>query len=541
MYRQRLTVALASLAAAAVLQGLTAVWSLGLADAQVQRGRVASDIQLGFAELAGSKQRLRIWLAQQQQNQGSTDTATRDRLLLAMQTDLQRLQALALRSAELDTGPAARQHQLQRQDALTVLSSTVRDLALALRQEAAPAATAKPADTRQAFEAAVPLFDRFDGRDLSRLLSESVAREAQAVRDKRAAADTALRWMRGLWLGSAASLALAAVLLGAYFTRALRKPLDDLASGAQALQRGELGHRIPLSGRDEFAAVAQGMNTMAAELALHRQREAQTREGLESQVQARTAELQQALDALRQADVQRRQLFADISHELRTPTTVIRGEAEVSLRGAIKPVDEYRAALQRIVDTARQLGLVIDDLLTMARSDVDALALNRAPLDARAPLQDAVAQATALAHDHGVQLQVLHWPAEPQALVGDAQRLRQLGLVLLDNAVRYSRPGGLVRVQARPLPASSAVLAFEVMDDGIGIPADELPHVFERNFRGRQARSHRADGSGLGLAIARTLARAHGGDITIDSPPGRGTRVTLRLPLSAPFSGAPAP
>ncbi len=540
MYRQRLTVALASLAAAAVLQGVTAVWSLGLADTQVQRGRVASDIQLGFAELAGSKQRLRIWLAQQQQTQGATDTATRDRLLLAMQTDLERLQALASRAAELDTTPAARQHQLQRQDALKVLSSTVRDLALALRQLQVPAA-ANPADTRQAFEAAVPLFDRFDGRDLSRLLRESVAREAQAVRDKRVAADAALRWMRGLWLGSAATLALAALLLGAYFTRALRKPLDELASGAQALKRGELGHRIPLSGRDEFAAVAQSMNTMASELALHRQREAQAREGLESQVQARTAELQQALDALRQADVQRRQLFADISHELRTPTTVIRGEAEVSLRGAIKPVDEYRAALQRIVDTARQLGLVIDDLLTMARSDVDALALNRAPLDARAPLQDAVAQATALAHDHGVQLQVLHWPAEPQALVGDAQRLRQLGLVLLDNAVRYSRPGGLVRVQAQQLPGGAPMLAFEVMDDGIGIPADELPHVFERNFRGRQARSHRADGSGLGLAIARTLAQAHGGDISIDSRPGHGTRVTLRLPLSAPFSGAPAP
>jgi two-component system, OmpR family, sensor kinase len=541
MYRQRLTVALASLAAAAVLQGLSAVWSLGLADAQIQRGRVASDIQLGFAELAGNKQRLRIWLVQRQldeQQGGDGDTTTRDRLLLAMQADLLGLRDKALRAAALDDSPAARQHQVQRHDALTVLESTVRDLALALRQADTPASAA---GARQALDAAALLFDRFNGRDLTRLLSDSVAREAQAVRDKRLAADAALRWMRGLWLGSAATLALAALLLGAYFTRALRKPLDDLASGAQALQRGELGHRIPLSGRDEFAAVAQGMNAMAAELTLHRQREAQAREGLESQVQARTAELQQALDALRQADVQRRQLFADISHELRTPTTVIRGEAEVSLRGAIKPVDEYRAALQRIVDTARQLGLVIDDLLTMARSDVDALALNRAPLDARAPLHDAVAQATALAHDHGVQLQVLSWPAEPQALVGDAQRLRQLGLVLLDNAVRYSRPGGLVRVQAQLLPGSAPMLVFEVMDDGIGIPADELPHVFERNFRGRQARSHRADGSGLGLAIARTLARAHGGDITIDSPPGHGTCVTLRLPLSAPFSGAPSP
>jgi signal transduction histidine kinase len=118
-------------------------------------------------------------------------------------------------------------------------------------------------------------------------------------------------------------------------------------------------------------------------------------------VAARTAELKGALQALRQADARRRQLFADISHELRTPTTAIRGEAEITLRGRDREAAEYRAALQRIVETSRQLGAVIDDLLAMARSDIDALALARRPIDLAEPLAEALAQAAPLAAERG--------------------------------------------------------------------------------------------------------------------------------------------
>lgn len=535
MFRTRLTIALAVLAAAAVLQGAAAVWSIGQAETQVLRGRVASDIQLGFAELAGNKQRLKIWLARKQFD-GEADASVRDHLLAEMQRNLSELDALAQRAVALDDTPTGRTRQAQRHDALAVLHRSVDELATSLRGSA-PLGDAR--DARDAWAAAAALFDISDGRDLRSLLAESVAREAQAVAEKRAAADRSLAWLRGLWLATAATIALAALLLSAHFTRGLRRPLEALHAGANALRRGELAHRIPLTGRDEFAAVAEGMNLMAAELAEHRQREADARQGLEAQVQSRTAELQQALQALTQADTRRRQLFADISHELRTPTTVIRGEAEITLRGGDKPAEDYRAALGRIVDTSRQLGLVIDDLLTMARSDTDALALQRTPLDLSTPLAEALDQAAALAHERGVQVQPAPLPEGPLPLLGDAQRLRQLLLVVLDNAVRYSRTGGVVRTRVLRLPGPQPRCQVEVVDNGIGIAADELPHVFDRNFRGRQARSHRADGSGLGLAIGQALARAHGGELQVASRPGQGTTVTLSLPLRAGI-GSPA-
>jgi signal transduction histidine kinase len=157
------------------------------------------------------------------------------------------------------------------------------------------------------------------------------------------------------------------------------------------------------------------------------------------------------------------------------------------------------------------------------------------------PLDEALEQARALAHERSVQVQA-DPPGEALPLLGDPQRLRQLLTVLLDNAVRYSHAGGSVRARVRRVADAkgTAQAELQVADDGIGIPADELPHVFDRNFRGERARRHRADGSGLGLAIGAALARAHGGEIRIDSRSGAGTTVTLCLPLLSQGAAAPA-
>jgi signal transduction histidine kinase len=531
MFRRRLTLALSLLAAAVVLQGLAAATALGVAERQVLRGRVASDIQLGFAELSASKQRLRTWVAQHQQNAGA-DPATRDRLLADMRSKLQGLQGMALAAATLDDSPAAQAEHRQRQDALAVLGDSLAELKLAV-------GAAEPlragADASQAWQALSAVFDQSQGRDLRALLTNSLAREAAAVAREREAADAALARMRLLWLAMAGTLALGALGAAWYFGRALRRPLEGLSQGALALQQGQWQHRIPEQGKDEFSTVARSMNAMAAELQQHQLREQQQRHELESLVAERTAELSQALQALQQADARRRQLFADISHELRTPTTAIRGEAEVTLRGSERPADEYRAALRRIVETSRQLGQVIDDLLAMARSDTDVLALLRRPLDLAEPLAQAVAQACALAHSHGVAVEAAALAPGQAVVLGDTQRLRQLLLVLLDNAVRYSLPGGQVQVQVQALQQGGlAHWCITVSDQGIGIPAQELPQVFERHFRGRQARLQRPDGSGLGLPIARALALAHGGQLELHSS-GPGTTARLLLPAADPL------
>ncbi len=534
MFRRRLSIALGLLAAAAVLEGLGAAAALGIAERQVERGRVASDIRTAFVELSATKQRLRTWVAQRQQGAGA-DAEARERLQRDMRRTLERLEALSASAIALDDSAATRSEHLRRQDALAVLRTSVAEMEQAVN---AAQPLAPGADAQQAWQALSAVFDRSQGRDVRQLIADSMDREADAVARERAAADASLAWMRGFWLAMAATLAVLAVAAALHFTRALRRPLDLLSAGAQALRQGRLQHRIPLDGADEFSAVARSVNGMAAELEVHRAREAQQRQLLEAQVDARTAELREALQALSQADLRRRQLFADVSHELRTPTTAIRGEAEITLRGADREAHEYKSALRRIVDTSRQLGSVIDDLLAMARTDIDALSLVKRPLDLAETVRDAVMQATALGAGRAIRLQAEEPLSERCSVSGDAQRLRQLLLILLDNAVRYSPDGSTVRLRLLPPTATRPHGIVEVEDEGIGIAPHELSQVFERHFRGDAARRQRPDGSGLGLAIAQALARAHGGRVELSSLPGQGTVARLLLPACPPEAGA---
>lgn len=535
MFRKRLTVALGVLAVAALLQGGVSLWALQAASEKVYRGRVASDVLAGFLELYGTKQRLRAWLSQSLLG-APVDPQLREKLQNDMAVTLASLDAMAVLAAELDGDRNALQAEHhQRQEDLVVLHQSLDELRTAMASVQPQPLNANPVAV---WSEITRVFDVSQGRDLRSLLDRNIAREKAALVRDRAAADSSLALVRTLALGAATSLALAAALLALYFARALRQPLEELSTGVEALQRGELQHRIPDHRHDEFSRFAQRVNTMAAEIAHHREREVQARHRLEDLVQARTAELEEALQTLRQLEARRRQMFADISHELRTPTTVIRGEADIALRGQDKPAEYYQGAMQRIVSSAKQLGGVIDDLLTMARNDIDTLALHRTPLDVAEPLQDAVEQARALGREHRVQVEYTS-PAKSSCwrLLGDAQRLRQLFTLLLHNAVRYSHSAGRVQVQAASVADANGAAQWQlrVTDHGIGISADDLPRVFERNFRGENARLHRADGSGLGLGlpIAAMLAHAHGGRIDIDSQPGQGTTVSLWLPLLA--------
>jgi len=259
---------------------------------------------------------------------------------------------------------------------------------------------------------------------------------------------------------------------------------------------------------------------------------------LEEQVASRTAELSSALQSLREAEVRRRQLFADISHELRTPTTAIRGEAQVTLRAADSSVDDYRSSLRRIEEAARQLGLAMDDLLTMARSDIEAMSLRRVSVDLADVLDEVVSQGEAIARTAHVKLTHEPWPGN-LVVLGDGDRLRQLLLTLVDNAIRYSREGQPVSLEARRVENGGSRVEVIVRDRGIGISEEELPRVFDRNHRAPNAKRFRSDGSGLGLPIARALARGHGGEVTLSSEVDRGTVATLTLPLAAANAEAP--
>jgi heavy metal sensor kinase len=222
------------------------------------------------------------------------------------------------------------------------------------------------------------------------------------------------------------------------------------------------------------------------------------------------------------------QFTADASHDLRTPLALIRTSAELALRRP-RSDSEYREALARILATSEETSELIEQLLMLARADANVAQLKLEPTDLHPVLEAAGQKANVLASAKslGFSQSLIHI-ARP--VVANEAALERLFLSVLDNAVKYTAPGGRVALTLS-LDESRAII--EVQDTGIGIAAKDLPHVFERFYRADQARSRETRGSGLGLSIAKWIAESHNGSIDLESTPGQGTKVTIRLPLLA--------
>lgn len=220
--------------------------------------------------------------------------------------------------------------------------------------------------------------------------------------------------------------------------------------------------------------------------------------------------------------------FADISHELRTPITVIRGEAEVTLRGKVKPIDEYRQVLERIIRLSGQLEKLVNDLLFLARSESGSLEMNLHPVNVQKILREAAADAQVLANKKGITLE---FPVQdnPVMIQADPQRLRQAFFIIMDNAIQYTKAGGKVKVRSKKNGKYNHIV---IADNGIGIPAENMDLVFNRFYRVPNRNGHRSQGTGLGLSIAKWITEAHNGSIAIVSSLGEGTEVKIALPLS---------
>ena len=308
----------------------------------------------------------------------------------------------------------------------------------------------------------------------------------------------------------------------------LRTPLAELLRGTRALAEGDLSHRIAISGRDEFAHLGRSFNRMADDLQSHQKALESAHANLEAVVEERTEELRQANQSLRKVDETRRAFFADISHELRTPLTIIRGEGEIALRGKNKPVAEYKSSISRIVEQAKHLSLLVNDLLFIARQGAGAARLNLQTIDLGSLLEKVCGDAKVIAHPKAVDITYANGSAQ-DFVHGDPAKLRQLFMVLLDNAVRYSNSKGAVKVD---IASSGGEVRVRVSDHGIGIAPEELDGIFERFRRGGNATELNEEGLGLGLPVAKAIVEAHKGRIEMDSRLGEGTTVMVALPAS---------
>ncbi len=297
-------------------------------------------------------------------------------------------------------------------------------------------------------------------------------------------------------------LVLLACALGSYWLAARAfAPIQRLAATARAIKAGDLHRRVMVPpARDEVQYLALTLNEM--------------------------------LDSLDQAFSRQRRFVADASHELRTPVAVIRSKTDVALLRASTQQD-YITVLQGINAEAERLGHLISDLLALARGDEGRTQFEREPVRLDLLAGAVAANADLLAAECGILLQVQ--APRPVTILGDEARLIQVVMNLLENAVRYTNPGGRVTVTVE---AQQDHALLSVRDTGIGIAPEHLPHIFERFYRADPAR-RRAGGSsssGLGLSIVEWVVHAHGGAVAVESRVGRGSSFTVTLPLTPPVA-----
>ena len=302
--------------------------------------------------------------------------------------------------------------------------------------------------------------------------------------------------------GVATVLVLAALgAMALWVVRLGVRPLAHMAETAGAIAAGDLSQRVEHADeRTEAGQLGTALNAMLEQIEVAFDERAATEERL-------------------------RQFVADASHELRTPLTSIRGYAELWRAGGLRDTGEIGEAMRRMEQEARRMGLLVDDLLLLARLD-QGRPLETAPLAFDRLVDDAVRDARAVEPDRPIDLAV-----EPATVVGDDHRLRQVVGNLLANARVHTPPGTAVHVSLR---TAGDRVRLEVADDGPGLGPEEAARVFERFYRADKARTRARGGSGLGLSIVAAVAEAHGGWVSVDTAPGAGARFVVELPQAQP-------
>ena len=295
-----------------------------------------------------------------------------------------------------------------------------------------------------------------------------------------------------LWL---VVVAAAVLLVNSIVLRTITRPISELNEGISRMSRGDLSARVNVRGKNEFAGLASAFNSMS--------------------------------ERLEQLDESRNQFVSNASHELKTPLSTMKILIETLLyQDPIDPgmTKEFLTDVNKEID---RLNRIVSDLLTLVNIDSGAMKLKLQDLDVSALMQEQARRLSPLARENGIELDCAS--GAPLMVNGDPLKLQQVIYNVIDNAIKYTPRGGEVHCTAS---RSGRMAVLRIADTGEGIPADDLPHIFDRFYRVDKARSRETGGTGLGLSIVKQIVLSHGGTITPESTLGKGTTFTIQLPLA---------
>ncbi len=324
-----------------------------------------------------------------------------------------------------------------------------------------------------------------------------------AISDPFTFRDRTIQTVRGLLILVGSLVFALAGLFSLWLARRLTTPVTRLTRAARAMAEGDLHQHVPIdpNGPRELAELSEQFNTMAERL-------------------------EESIRLIQEDRDRSRDFLADVSHELRTPIAALRTYNELLRDGADVDPATRGEFLHSSAEQIERLDWLATNLLELSKLDIGLVALDLRPNDLRGAAESAVEAAAQAATRKGVDLRA-RLPARPVRTRHDQQRIGQLLSNLLGNAVKFTPSGGSVTLT---LERNGEGAVLRISDTGIGIDAAELPHIFDRFYRGTRAAEARATGSGLGLAIAKSIVDMHRGLITVDSAPGAGTTVEVRLP-----------
>ncbi len=299
-------------------------------------------------------------------------------------------------------------------------------------------------------------------------------------------------------------VAIIAALFGLWFARRFTRPLEALTAAAEHMKRGNYGQRAPtVNTQDELGTLSQTFNEMADKI-------------------------ESDMNELRRQDQVRRELIANIAHDLATPLTAIQGFSEALADNVITDPDARQETAQRIGREVQRLRRMVADVRQMTMMESGQIKLDLAPLN----LQSLVDETLLVVEPECEQMHIsVHndFSTTTPLVLADSDRITQVLLNLLDNARHYTSSGGTIRIGER---VEQGMVIVTVSDTGIGIDPTDLPHIFERFYRADRSRASHTGGSGLGLSIVKAIVNAHGGRVWAESNPGHGTRISFTLPLA---------
>ncbi|MGA7193455.1 MAG: ATP-binding protein, partial [Anaerolineales bacterium] len=303
--------------------------------------------------------------------------------------------------------------------------------------------------------------------------------------------DYIARINQDLLVGALGAAALS-LLLGLFFSSTLTRPLKELINATRDVAQGNLEREVPVRSKDELGELTKSFNQMSSQL--------------------------------KQSRDLRRNMTADIAHELRTPLSIILGHAEALSEGKLNPTPE---TFDIVYDEAKRLSLLVEDLRTLSLSEAGELTLALQPISPSDLIDRVVGAYLPKARALNVSLQTNEDASLPD-INADSHRIIQVFGNLLENALRYTSSGGRIKLSARSV---SDEVEFRIQDNGPGISEIDLPHIFDRFYRGDKSRSRQDGGSGLGLAISKSIIEAHDGRIWAESAVNEGTAVVFVLPM----------